>query len=115
MIVRIKKLKLKTIIGIDKQERKRKQIVIINIEYEIKKTKAHKTDNIQDTLNYRTLTKKIIKSVQLSRFLLLEKLANSILKIVLEDKRISWAKVEVDKPGAIRFSDSVSIECFAKR
>ena len=115
MLVRIKNLKLKAIIGIDNWERKKKQTVVINIEYEIKNTKAHKTDNIKDTLNYRTLTKEIIEYVKSSRFQLLEKLTGNILKIILKDKRISQAKVEIDKPGALRFSDSVSVECFAKR
>lgn len=110
MIVRIKNLRLKVIIGIDQWERKKKQAIVINIEYEIKNIKAHKTDKIQDTLNYRTLTKKIVKHVTSSRYFLLEKLAHNILKIILENKRITWAKVEVDKLKALRFSDSVSVE-----
>lgn len=110
MLVRIKNLKLKTIIGIDDWERKKKQNIVINIEYEIKDSKAHKSDNINDTLNYRALNKEVIKFVKSSRFYLLEKLVSEILKIILKDKRVVRAKVEVDKPKALKYSDSVSIE-----
>ena len=110
MIVRIKNLKLRTIIGIQEWERTEKQDIIINIEYETNAEKAAKSDDINDTINYKTLNKKIIEKVESTSFFLLEKLASCILEIIMEDKRITRAKVEIDKPGALRFADSVSVE-----
>ena len=110
MIIKIKDLKVKTIIGFDSWERKKRQLVLINIEYEISKTKAHITDNINDTINYRTLTKKIVKFVSSSKFMLIESLAYNILQIIKKDKRVKWAKVAVGKPGALRDSRSVAVE-----
>ena len=114
MIIRIKNLRLRTIIGIYDWERTELQDVIINAEIEFDGAKATSSDNIQDTIDYKTINKKIIEMVESSKFFLLEKLADTILKIIMEDKKVIKAKVEVDKPGALRFTDSVSIECSTK-
>jgi FolB domain-containing protein len=109
-IIRITDLSLKTIIGIFDWERKRKQKVVINIELEFNASKAIKTDNVDDTVDYKVITKKIIKHVEASKYFLLEKMAGSVLKIVLEDQKVKRAKVRIDKPGALRFARSVSVE-----
>jgi FolB domain-containing protein len=115
MIIRIKNLKLRTIIGINDWERRERQDVIINIEMEINGIKAVKTDNIQDTIDYKAITKKIIKEVSNSHFYLLDKLSDYILKVVMEEKQVKRAVVEVDKPHALRYADSVSVLCSAER
>ena len=111
VIIKIKNLKLKTIVGIFDWERTEKQDVIINAEIEFDGAKAANSDNIEDTVDYKKINKKIIEVVESSKFFLLEKLADTVLKIIMEDKKVIKAKVEVDKPGALRFADSVSIEC----
>ncbi len=115
MIIRIKNLRLRTINGIFDWERKEKQDFIINVTLEFDEGSAPKTDRIEDTLDYKTLNKKIIEFVEKSQFFLLEKLADGILKLILEDSRVSQAEVEIDKPGALRFADSVSVQTRAKR
>lgn len=115
MIARIKNLRLRTIIGIFDWERKTKQDVIFNIELEFDGRKAAESDNIEDTVDYKTLTKRIISEVEQSQFYLLEKLADHVLKIILENPNVQRAVVEVDKPHALRFADSVSIICTAEK
>ena len=115
MIARIKNLRLRTIIGINDWERNNKQDIILNIEYEFDAIRAIETDEIDNTVNYRSLTKRIIESVEESRFGLLEKLASHVLDIIMEDPRINRAVVEIDKPQALRFSDSVSVTCGTER
>lgn len=105
---RIKNLKIMTIVGTNDSERIKEQEVVINISFDVDTAKACRSDDLKETVNYRGLTKKIISKVEGSRFYLLEKLADFILKVVLEDKRILNATVEVDKPGALRFAQSVS-------
>ena len=65
--------------------------------------------------DYKTITKKIIALVQEGRFKLLEVLTKNILDLIMEDERVKWAKVEVDKPHALRFAESVSLEMEASR
>ena len=113
--VRISNLKLQTIIGINDWERKKKQTILINISFKYDAQNAIKTDDIKHTIDYKTLTKQIIKAVKSTEFLLLEKLTNFILDIVMSYSIIKEATVRVDKPLALRFADSVSVELIRKR
>ena len=88
---------------------------MINIKIKFDGDKAAESDSIDDTVDYKQLTKKIINEVKKTKYNLLEKLGDHILKIVMEDKKIHKATVEVDKPHALRFSDSVSIICSSSR
>ena len=113
--IRISNLKIRTIIGIHDWEREHKQDIIINIEMDFDASKSIKSDRIEDTVNYKVITKHIIKEVESSNFQLLEKLTQFILNIVMENPQVQEATVRVDKPFALRFADSVSIELREKR
>ena len=65
--------------------------------------------------DYKTITKKVIALVQEGQFKLLEVLTKNILDLIMEDEMVKWARVEVDKPHALRFAESVSVEMEAKR
>ncbi|MCL3780158.1 dihydroneopterin triphosphate 2'-epimerase [Prolixibacteraceae bacterium JC049] len=108
--IRIKNLLLRTYIGFKPHELNNKQDVVINIELETDVSEGVKTDDPEGIVNYRTITKEIIKHVQESKYALLESLTQSILDIVMKNEKITWGKVEVDKPHALRFSESVSVE-----
>lgn len=113
--IRITNLKLRTIIGINDWERKRKQTVLINITIHFDSSSSNQSDNIKDTIDYKDLTKRIIREVEQSQFFLLEKLCRFILDIVLQDKRVREVSVRIDKPGALRYCDSVSLELTQQR
>jgi D-erythro-7,8-dihydroneopterin triphosphate epimerase len=108
--IKIKNLLLRTFIGFNPEELINKQDVIINIEMETDiADEILRSDEPTDILDYKTVTKKVIVLVQEGRFKLLEVLTKKILDLLLEDKNIKWAKVEVDKPHALRFAKSVSM------
>lgn len=113
--IRIKNLRLRTFIGFNEVERKNKQDVVINakIDYGLNE-QAVMADDESKILNYRTICKEIIAHVEDNRFLLLEKLTQSVLALVMEHGDVKQATIEVDKPNALRFSDSVSIELSGK-
>jgi D-erythro-7,8-dihydroneopterin triphosphate epimerase len=113
--VKIKNLRLRTIVGIFPEERENLQDVIINAAIRFDAGPAVATDQIGDTLDYKSLAKKIIQHVETSRFFLLEKLARSVLDLMMEDPRVKKASVEIDKPHALRFADSVSCTAEAER
>lgn len=109
-LIKVKNLLLRTYIGFNPEERINKQDVVIN--FEIKTDIAHKTlqdDAPEDILDYKTITKKVIELVQEGRFNLLEVLTQKILDLIFEDIKVKWARVEVDKPHALRFAESVSV------
>lgn len=107
--IRIKNLRLRTYIGIKEDEINNKQDVIINVKIHYPAEQATSSDNMEDALNYRTITKRIISLVENNRFSLLEKLTSDVLEIAAEHAWVTYAEVEVDKPHALRFADSVSL------
>ena len=113
--VQISDLLLRTIIGTHDWERKKKQDVIINLTFDYNCKKCCVSDALEDTVDYKTLTKKIIEEVEGSSFFLLEKLTDFVLKIVMENKKIERASVRIEKPHALRFARSVSVELTAER
>jgi dihydroneopterin aldolase/D-erythro-7,8-dihydroneopterin triphosphate epimerase len=106
----IKDLLVRTIIGTKDDERRAKQDVLINVTLWADLRKAGRNDCIEDTLNYRTINKRILHLVEKNAFFLVEKLAESICGICLEDPRVERVQVQVEKPGALRFARSVGVE-----
>lgn len=105
----IKNLRLRTFIGIKEEEIKNQQDIVVNLTILYWASDAVRDNDIAQALNYRTITKSIIRYVEGNRFALLERLAQDILDQVLIYEVVHYAKVEVDKPHALRFADSVSI------
>lgn len=109
MIIKIENLKLRTIVGIYDWEKEKKQDVIINIEIEFDGIRAIESDSIEDTIDYKTITKEIIDMVESTEFNLIERIAGDAMKIVMKNEKVDRASVRVDKPGALRFTDTVSV------
>jgi FolB domain-containing protein len=101
---------LRTIIGINEEERRNRQDVLINITLYADIRPAGCSDDISDAVNYRTITKNVIELVEHSQFYLVEKLATEIAAICLRDAGVERARVRVEKPGALRFARSVGVE-----
>ena len=113
--INIRDLRLRTFIGINEDEKKNQQDVVINIRIHYHAQKAVTFNVIEEALNYRTITKKVITLVEQNRFLLLERMTDEVLSLVMEHPQVMWADVTIDKPHALRFSDSVSISLSARR
>lgn len=107
--IRISDLALRTIIGINPDERSKPQDVLINLDLEADLTGPGHSDKIEDTVNYRTLTKRVIRLVEASSFYLVEKLAQEIAWLVLDDPLVQRVTVRVEKVGALRFTRGVSV------
>ena len=108
--VLIRDLMVRGVIGISDRERKEKQDIVINVVMYTDISKAGRSDNIDDCVNYRTVSKEIIKHVEEIGRYTVEALATDIAKICLEHAGVIKAKVRVEKPGAVRFSESVGVE-----
>ncbi|MBG6906266.1 dihydroneopterin triphosphate 2'-epimerase [Pseudomonas aeruginosa] len=107
--IRVKDLRLRTFIGIKEEEILNKQDVLINLTILYPAAAAVEVNDIEHALNYRTITKAIIRHVEENRFALLERMTQEILDLVMENPAVRYAEVEVDKPHALRFAESVSI------
>ncbi len=107
--IQIKNLRLRTFIGFNEEEKIKKQDVIVNIQLSYDASMAAQSDSVEDACNYKVLTKKIIHLVEQQSFYLLEKMAGDIIALITAVDEVEQASVEVDKPHALRFADSVSV------
>ena len=108
-IIYIKDLRIKTIIGIFDWERKVKQEVSIDMEFPFDCKKAAATDTIEDTIDYKAITKGVIKFVEDSSFQLQETLAESIASLIKNEYGVKSIKLRVSKPGALRGAKDVGL------
>jgi dihydroneopterin aldolase len=102
-------LSVDCIIGFIDWERRIKQTVVIDLELPVDCRRAAVTDEVADTLDYKKVSKRIIAFVEGSQFKLVETLAHKIAMLVLEEFRVDWVRLSVNKPGAIRGSRDVGI------
>lgn len=113
--IHIKDLRLRTFIGFNEEEQKKRQDVVVNIWIDYDALAAARGDVVDEALDYKTITKAVIAHIEDNRFLLLEKLVNDLVELVMAHKAAEAVEVEVDKPHALRFSDSVSLTMSAVR
>lgn len=111
----IRDLALRCIIGIYPEERREKQDVVINVEMRCDLRKAGMSDDLNDTVDYKSIKKAILKLVEESRFQLIETMAERIAAIALNNEKIQAVIVTVDKPGALRFAKSSAVEIMRTR
>ena len=109
-IIFIKDLMVRGIIGVSDRERSNLQDIVINIQLKTDISDCGESDDIHESINYRTVTKNIIAHVKKTARYTVEALASDIAQICLGFDRVEAATVRVEKPGAVRFSKSVGVE-----
>ena len=107
--ITIRNLRLRTFIGFNPEEMEKMQDVVINIEISYRPDPAALEDQVDGALNYKTITKAVIRQVEEGRFLLLEKLVADVLATCSNHPEVTHARVTIDKPHALRFAESVSL------
>jgi 2-amino-4-hydroxy-6-hydroxymethyldihydropteridine diphosphokinase len=108
--IEIKDLLLRAILGINEEERRNRQDVLINIVLHTDTRAAGASDQIEDAVNYRSITKRVVALVEDSSFYLVEKMAAEIAALCLDEPAVERVTVRVEKPGALRFARSVGVE-----
>ena len=103
----IKDLEVETVIGIYDWEREVRQLISISLVMDFDLTKAAKSDKIEDSLNYKKISKRIIRLAESLKSKLIENLAQKIADTILTEFPVSSIVVTVEKPGALRGSRSV--------
>lgn len=101
-IIYLRDLRIDTIIGIYDWERRMKQTIVLDIEMATDISQAANSDNIEDTLNYKDVAKRIMTFVGESEFELVETLAEKVTEIILTEFNTPWVKLTLNKKGAVR-------------
>ncbi|MCZ2127595.1 MAG: dihydroneopterin aldolase [Anaerolineales bacterium] len=111
----IKDLLARGIIGIRDWEREKEQDILINVVIFADATRAAETDDIADCVDYSALAKKLQHHAESAKRLTVEALVNDLAQICLEEPLAQKVIVRVEKPGAVRFSQSVGVEIERER
>ncbi|HHM05728.1 MAG TPA: dihydroneopterin aldolase [Gammaproteobacteria bacterium] len=108
-IIYLHDLRIDTVIGVFDWERRIKQTVILDLEMATDIRKAAATDQLDDTLNYKAVAKRLIQFVEESEFQLVETLAERVADIVLSEFDVPWLRLRLNKQGAVRGARDVGV------
>ena len=108
-IVFIRELKIDTVVGIYDWERRIRQAVVMDLEMGADVARAAKSDRIEDTLDYKSVAKRLIQFVSEAEFQLVETLAENVAELVMREFGVRWIRVTLNKPGAVSGSKSVGV------
>jgi FolB domain-containing protein len=111
----IRDLLARGVLGINDWEREQPQDILVNLTLTADLRRAAYSDDIADTVNYRTISKKILAHIENSTRYTVEALAGDIARLCLDEPGVVRVRVRVEKPGALRFSRSVGVEIERER
>ncbi|MFB6355486.1 MAG: dihydroneopterin aldolase, partial [bacterium] len=105
----LKDLEVHCIIGVNDWERMVKQPVLISYEIPTDVRPAAESDDVDDSINYKSISKWMIDFTEDSKFELVETLAHDLAIGVLRRFEVDEITLTVEKPGAVRHSNSVGV------
>jgi len=108
-IVYIRELQVETVIGIYDWEREVRQTVSLDLEMGTDIRAAAATEDIENTLNYKTVAKRLTAFISQSEFLLVETMAEEVAQIVRDEFNVPWLRLRLSKPGAVRGARDVGV------
>lgn len=105
----IEGLEIEALIGIYDWERRIRQTLVFDIEMAFDNRVPAASDAIEDTLNYKAVSKRIVEYVGQSGFGLVETLAERVAEIILREFDVSRVRLKLSKPGAVRGARAVGV------
>jgi dihydroneopterin aldolase len=108
-IVYIKDLRIDTVIGIYDWEREIKQTLVLNVEMGHDNRPAGSSDDIAKTLDYFTISRRLIEFVSEAQMLLIERVAEECAAIIMQEFGVRWLRLQVGKPGAVSEAADVGV------
>ncbi len=114
--ITIRDLLVRGIVGVNPDERTNRQDILVNVTLWADLRSAAASDDIADTVNYRTITKALIHHIEHNEPQLVERLAADLIYLCFEvDPRVQAVELSVEKPGALRFARSVGVTLYRQR
>lgn len=108
--IEIKNMRVRAILGINDWEREKKQDIIISIRFKYDAAAAIQDDEIDEAVDYKAITKRVIKFVEESEFFLIETLTDTLFDMINRVDKVQQAWITVEKPHALRFCDNLVVE-----
>jgi len=102
MRIKIENLKCFCLIGLYPKERQKKQPLVLEIEYDYDPLVNPASENVAEIVDYHALSQRVKELVTQSRYQLLETLAQAVMDLIFENQKISYGKVCIKKPRALK-------------
>jgi FolB domain-containing protein len=103
------------VVGVNPDERVERQPIVLNVELGCDLSAPCQSDRLEDTVNYKSLQDRIVREVESSRHLLIERLAQRVADICLEEPLVQTVTVTLDKPRALRFTRAAGVRITRSR
>ncbi len=108
-LVYIRELEVETVIGVYDWEREIRQRINLDLEMGTDIRQAANTEDVDNTLNYKSVSDRLIEFIEQSEFLLIETMAEQIAEIVLHEFSVKWLRLRLGKPGAVPQAADVGV------
>ncbi|MCW2257917.1 dihydroneopterin aldolase [Providencia alcalifaciens] len=108
-IVFIEQLSVITTIGVYDWEQEIEQKLVVDIEMGWDNKRASTSDNVTDCLDYAQISQAIVVHVSHNKFGLVERVAEEIAQLLLNNFGCPWVRVKVAKPGAVARARQVGV------
>jgi len=108
--IHVRDLRLRCIVGVYPHERREKQDVTIQLALYADLRAAGASDDLADTVDYKSIKKAVVAAVEGSSYKLVEALAQRVADVCLSHAGVRRVRVLVEKPGALRFARTVGVE-----
>ena len=105
----IRGLKAKAVIGIFDWEKQIRQNLVLDLDLRADVAHAAASDTLEDAVDYKAISQRVVEFVEDSQFQLVESLAEEIARIVREEFSVGWVRVRIAKPFAVRTAQEVGV------
>ena len=94
----VRALRIEAEVGVHAHEKGRRQPLVVDVELDVAATTG---DHLADTFNYEAVLAHAQAIVADGHFKLIETFAERLARALLDDSRVSRARVRVEKPEAL--------------
>ncbi len=105
----IRGLKAKATVGVFEWERQIRQTLVLDLDLRADAVKAAANDALEDTVDYKAISQRIVELVEASEYRLVESLAEEVASVVRQEFEVPWVRVQISKPYAVRTAQEVGV------
>lgn len=96
-------------VGVWDWEKRIDQTLVLDIDLATNIKPAAKSDDLQDTLDYKKISDRVIEYAQANTFDLIETLVERLAGTILEEFNVPWVRIKLDKGGVVKNVNHVGI------
>ena len=105
----IRGLKAKAVIGVFDWEKQIRQNLVLDLDLRADVAHAAASDALENAVDYKAISQRVVEFVEDSQFQLVESMAEAVASIIREEFAVSWVRVRIAKPFAVRTAQEVGV------